>query len=221
MKNARRVLSLAAMMFITLSLISGCSKSGELAKDTNNKELIAASGKGKRISISVPDSKIEWEAKKVTGSHSGTVDLTSGNLSVDDGQLTGGKFDISVNTIKVLQLDDPEMNAKLTGHLKSDDFFSVEKFPTGTFVINSVTPLSDGTGNNYTIGGDLTIKGITKPITFPAKVNINEDIVTASADFKLDRTLWDIKFRSGKFYENLGDNLIYDDFGIKLNITAK
>lgn len=220
MTTKKAVLVVSVLIF-TFSFIAGCTKSDEKTITAGNKDVTASSNKGKSLAVSIPDSKLEWEAKKVTGGHVGTVDLSGGTLTVDNGKLTGGKFDINFNTIKVLQLDNPEMNAKLTGHLKSDDFFSAEKFPTGTFVITSVTPLSDGTGNNFTIGGNLTIKGITKPITFPAKVNINGDNLTASADFKIDRTQWDIKFRSGKFYENLGDNLIYDDFNLKLNIAAK
>ncbi len=81
--------------------------------------------------------------------------------------------------------------------------------------------LTDSLGNNVKIGGKLTIKGISKDISFPAKVSIADNYVNAEADFNIDRTLWDIKFRSGKFYENLGDNLINDDFNIKFNIVAK
>ncbi|MBK8551458.1 MAG: YceI family protein [Ignavibacteria bacterium] len=211
------------MMLITISLIAGCGKSEEKPSKTDSKETTSSnlSNKGKKLVLLIPESKLEWTGKKVTGQHNGTVEITGGELFVDNGNLNGGSFDIDFRTIKNLDLQDAAMNTKLTNHLKSDDFFSAEKFPIGKFEMTSVSPLSDGSGNNYTIGGNLTIKGITNPVSFPAKVNVNGDAVTASADFKIDRTLWDVKFRSGKFFENLGDNLISDDIELKINIAAK
>ena len=208
------------LLITAAAIISGCSKSEETTLTSDMKDRISASKKGKKLTLSASDSKIEWVGKKVTGQHNGTVDITNGDLFIDNGVLTGGSFEINFGTIKVLDLQDPEMNAKLTGHLKSDDFFSAEKFPTGKFVLTSITPLSNGTENNYTVGGNLTIKGITKPVSFPAIVKVNGDAVTATADFKIYRTLCDVKFRSGKFYENLGDKLIYDQIDLKLNISA-
>lgn len=210
-----------SLIIVSIFFLNGCSKTNEQVIKTDDKNRIAASNKGNRIPLSASESRIEWEAKKVTGGHTGTVDISKGEVFIDEGKLSGGNFEIDFTTIKVLQFPDSAMNAKLTGHLKSDDFFSAGKFPTGKFEITSVTPLQDALENNFSIGGNLTIKGITKPVTFPVKINVNGNSLTASADFKLDRTLWDIKFRSGKFYENLGDNLIYDDFDVKLNISAK
>lgn len=212
----------ALLIFLTsVVLISGCSKSEEKTLTSDKNSGTTASNTGKKLALSTGDSKLEWVGKKVTGQHNGTVDISSGELFIDNGKLTGGSFDINFGTIKVLDLQDSEMNAKLTGHLKSDDFFSAEKYPTGKFVLTSVTPLSNGTENNYTIGGNLTIKGITQPVSFPAAVKVNGDVVSAKADFKIDRTLWDVKFRSGKFYENLGDKLIDDQIELKLSISAK
>ena len=220
MKMIKRTTTAFIILITAVAIISGCSKSEEKTLISDMKEGVSASNKGKKLTLSASDSKIEWVGKKVTGQHNGTVDITNGDLFIDNGVLTGGSFEINFGTIKVLDLQDPEMNAKLTGHLKSDDFFSAEKFPTGKFVLTSITPLSNGTENNYTVGGNLTIKGITKPVSFPAIVKVNGDAVTATADFKIDRTLWDVKFRSGKFYENLGDKLIYDQIDLKLNISA-
>lgn len=217
-----KITTTALILLITAAaLISGCSKSEEKALTQDKKDGISASNKGKKLKMSASDSKLEWVGKKVTGQHNGTVDISNGDLFIDNGTLTGGSFDINFATIKVTDLQDPEMNAKLTGHLKSDDFFSAEKYPTGKFVLTSVTPLSNGSENNYTLVGNLTIKGITNPVSFPAAVKASGDAVTATADFKIDRTLWDVKFRSGKFYENLGDKLIDDQIELKINISAK
>ena len=222
MKKIKRNSSifLIALAF-AVSLISGCSETKEVSIKEDNTEGIAASNKGNKSELIPEQSKLQWVGKKVTGQHNGTVDIISGELTSDKNVLTGGNFEIDFSSIKVLDIEDAESNTKLTGHLKSDDFFSVEKFPTGKFVITSVAPISDGSGSNYNITGDLTIKGITNQITFPAKVNITADGITASADFNVDRTLYDIKFRSGKFYENLGDKLIDDNFNIKFTIASK
>jgi polyisoprenoid-binding protein YceI len=122
----------------------------------------------------------------------------------------------------VVDLTDADYNAKLTNHLKSDDFFSVEKNPKAVFKITKAAPIAHAkTGeNNYTITGDLTIKGITNSLTFPAKVNISGSQADATAKFDIDRTKYDVKFRSGKFFENLGDKMIYDNFTIDLKLVA-
>ncbi|MFM2285794.1 MAG: hypothetical protein RLZZ543_1291 [Bacteroidota bacterium] len=115
-----------------------------------------------------------------------------------------------------------EFNAKLLGHLKSDDFFSVEKNPEAQFEIVKVEAASDAaSGNNSTVTGNLTIKGIAKSITFPANITIEPAQLTAKAEFNIDRTEWDIKYGSGKFFQDLGDKMINDEFTVKFNLTAK
>lgn len=222
MKKITRISSMFIIaLAIGVSVLSGCSETKEAPVIEDKSEMTAASNKGNKSVLIPEQSKIEWVGKKVTGQHNGTVNIISGELTSDEKVLTGGNFEIDFSSIKVLDIEDAETNAKLTGHLKSDDFFSVEKFPTGKFVIKSIAPLTDGSGNNYTIAGDLTIKGITNTITFPANVNVTADGITATADFNVDRTLYDIKFRSGKFYENLGDKLIDDNFNIKFTVASK
>lgn len=215
-------ITLILMGLVTAGFIyQGCSKNSTDLKSGGNPQEVAASNEGKKLNVLTPESRIEWTASKVTGQHNGTVDISKGFLYTNKGSITGGEFDIDFTSIKVLDLTDTAMNNKLTNHLKSDDFFSASSFPSGKFVLKSITPLSNGTQNNYTLGGILTIKGISKEIRFPASIKTNGDVLTASSDFSIDRTLWDIKFRSGKFYENLGDKMINDEFSIKLNITAK
>ncbi|MDQ3022202.1 MAG: YceI family protein [Bacteroidota bacterium] len=220
MKNLKTLRSLFVIILLPLLVFIGCSESKNETSKSDKKDVVSASNKGKKLAVS-PESKLEWVGKKVTGEHHGTVDINKGELFTDNGKLTGGSFEINFATIKNLDIKDTASNAKLTGHLKSDDFFSAEKFPLGKFDITSATSLSDGSGNNYLIKGNLTVKGITKEISFPANVNITDDKTTATADFKIDRTTWDIKYGSGKFFEKLGDKMISDDINIKLNIAAK
>ena len=235
-----KTINLAILSFIIFGaslILVGCSKDDSTGKNEANKKSETTAGKqttntqsstttesvpaGVKKAVDPSSSLLLWEGKKVTGKHNGSVKIKAGDVYVDNGKVTGGSFDIDFTTIDVLDLKDAEMNSKLVNHLKSDDFFSAGSHPVGKFVITSAEPMTDDKGNNMKINGTLTIKGITKPVSFPSKVTVADGKLSATADFKIDRTLWDIKFRSGKFYENLGDNLISDDFEIKLNLVAK
>ncbi|SDL62255.1 Polyisoprenoid-binding protein YceI [Catalinimonas alkaloidigena] len=167
--------------------------------------------------VDTDKSSLEWVGKKVTGQHNGTIDLKSGSLQVNGNKVTGGSFVIDMSSIVVKDIQDAEMNGKLTGHLNSEDFFSVEKHPTATFVITNVKALK---GNQAEITGDLTIKGITHAVTFPATVSVSKQGTKATAEFDIDRTKWDIRYGSGSFFEGLGDKVIYDDFTIRLNLVT-
>ena len=166
----------------------------------------------KEYEIAVAQSNIDWKGRKVTGSHFGTIGLKKGALTVHDGLLTGGSFVVDTTSIKILDVTDPATNAQFAGHLASDDFFSIERYPEAFFEITSV--------NNNHIKGNLTIKGITHPVGFDATIRINEDSVSASGKIVIDRTKYGIRFRSGNFFKDLGDNLIYDDFDLTVNLIA-
>lgn len=163
-------------------------------------------------------SHIEWTGRKVTGSHNGTIAVREGTLLLNDHKLTGGSFVIDTTSIKILDIADPATNAQFAGHLASDDFFSSEKYTTATLDILSARETQEG---HYRIHGNLTIKAITHPVDFDAIVKPDGATLTATADMTLDRTQYDMKFRSGNFFQNLGDNLIYNDFQLHISLTAK
>ena len=163
-------------------------------------------------------SEVKWEGKKIAYGHYGTVKIASGSLDFDADGLAGGKFNLDMTTIKNDDIEDAEKNAKLIGHLKSDDFFSVENHPVSTFVITQTEALDD---DMYEITGDLTIKGITHPVTFEAEVKEGNGVVSANASMTFDRSKYDVKFQSGSFFENLGDKAIYDDIEMEVMLVAK
>lgn len=165
--------------------------------------------------VDVEKSTLTWVGKKVTGGHNGTINLQSGSLQFEGKKLAGGNFTINMTTIK-----DADKSEKLEGHLKADDFFGVDKFATSTFVIKKVAA---GSGNQVNVTGDLTIKGITNAITFPAALVWNADgTVTATADkVVVDRTKFGIKFRSKGMFPDIGDKMIYDDFELSIKLVAK
>ena len=174
--------------------------------------------KNKKFKIVAAQSNIDWTGRKVTGSHNGTIAIKDGTLVLNDDKLTAGEFVVDTTSIKILDISDPATNAQFAGHLASDDFFASEKYPEAQFVITSAEPNENSA---YQINGDLTIKGITHPIQLGAKLNADDDTLTASGKIIVDRTKYDMKFRSGNFFQNLGDNLIYNDFELKVNIAAK
>ncbi|MGB5370876.1 MAG: YceI family protein [Flavobacteriaceae bacterium] len=155
-------------------------------------------------------SRIAWKAYKVTGSHHGTIDLKSGALVFDNDQLTGGEFEVQMTSLISIDLEG-ESKGKLEGHLKSDDFFGVENHPTSTLVFTKVEPSGK---NSYDVTGDLTIKGITKPVTFDVSIYGSK----ATATMKIDRSEYDVRYGSGSFFENLGDKTIYDEFDLVIDL---
>ncbi|MCB0819705.1 MAG: YceI family protein [Bacteroidetes bacterium] len=206
-----------------LAVIFLASCAGGETKTEESGEVAAAGTEAKTFAIDNSASKVAWLAKKVTGEHNGTVAIKSGDLKVENGNVSAGKFVLDMSTITVLDLEDPEYNAKLTGHLKSPDFFAVETSPESVFEIVSVEAIPGAAAGqpNYNVKGNLTIKGISKAITFPATINVEENAVSAQAEFAVDRTAWDIQYGSGKFFQDLGDKMIYDDFTINFSIVAK
>lgn len=165
---------------------------------------------GEKKEVNKETSKVTWKAYKVTGSHTGTVDLKEGALMFDDGKLTGGEFVVEMATLVSTDLEG-EYKGKLEGHLKSDDFFGVETHPTAKLVFAEVNASGK---NSYEVTGDLTIKGITKPVTFDVSVYGSK----ATATMKIDRSEYDVKYGSGAFFENLGDKTIYDEFDLVVDL---
>ncbi|MBK0383311.1 YceI family protein [Pedobacter sp. SD-b] len=168
--------------------------------------------------VDVTKSKIEWIGKKITGQHNGEIKLANGILNANGSRLVGGIFNIDMNTITCTDLDQKN-GAKLLGHLKSEDFFSVEKHPTANFEIITINQVD---ANKYNITGNLTIKGISDKITFPATIQQKGNVIVAVAsNIKVDRTRYDVKYGSKNFIAGLGDKAIDDEFELNINLVAK
>ncbi|HHP7241490.1 MAG TPA: YceI family protein [Cyclobacteriaceae bacterium] len=173
--------------------------------------------------VDVNASTIEWIGRKVLGEHNGTIKLKEGSVEVEKNTLIGGTFVIDMSTINNEDLSGNQ-KGKLEGHLKSDDFFGVKNYPTATIVITEAIPYGKakkGETIQYKIEGNLTIKGKSKAIKFPAEVMVDNSKVEAQADITVDRSEYDVKYGSGSFFDNLGDKTIYDEFDVKVNFVAK
>lgn len=168
-------------------------------------------------------STLGWDGKAVTHGHNGTVQFSGGDLLVRGNQLVGGTVMVDMKTIKATDIKDAETNTKFMGHITSDDFFGVSAYPTATFKITKVAYVKGAAAgaNNANITGDLTIKGKTNSITFPAKVGVKGGVAAASGTATVDRTKFDIKYGSKSFFDGIGDKAINDDFTLSFNVIAK
>ena len=157
-------------------------------------------------------SSIDWIGRKVTGQHTGKIKITSGEVLMSRNAVKGGSFVMDMTSIT----SDSE---RLTGHLKTADFFSVEKNPTSTFVITNVTSAGQ---ERINVTGNLTIKGITEEITFPASVKKQGSSIVAVAKHVLvNRAKYDVRFGSKSFFNDIGNKAIEDDFELGINLVAK
>jgi len=160
--------------------------------------------------VNVKESNVTWTGKKVTGSHTGTIQLKSGHFKVEDEKLIGGEFVMDMASLENNDLTG-EYKGKLEGHLKSEDFFGVEKYPTAKLIITSLAKKGDGT---YGVVANLTIKNETHPVTFDLDWKEN----SASAKLSIDRSKFDVRYGSGSFFDDLGDKTIYDNFDLEVNL---
>lgn len=161
--------------------------------------------------VDVQASTVEWTGKKLAGSHNGTIQLKSGFLNLtEDGKPAGGEFIMDMNSIEVTDLSG-EGKEQLEGHLKNDDFFGVDKYDTSKLVITEASPKS---GNTYAVIGDLSIKGKTESVSFDMEVSES----TANGSVSIDRTKYGIRYGSGSFFSNLGDNTIKNNFTLDVNL---
>ena len=168
-------------------------------------------------------STLGWKGAAVTHGHEGTMQFASGELEVNGNQIVGGMAVVDMKTMKATDIKDAENHAKFVGHMSSDDFFGVATNPTATFKITSITPIKGAKAgeNNATVAGDMTIKGVTNKISFPAKVGVKDGVAAASGTVSIDRTKFGLKYGSKSFFESIGDKAINDDFTLTFNVIAK
>lgn len=164
-----------------------------------------------KFTVNTQKSIIEWTGKKIAGQHSGTIALQSGSFELKGNKLVSGSFVIDMTSITNTDISDESMNKKLVGHLKSDDFFGVEKYPTATFVVTKVSKLNNG---KTLISGDITIKAKTEKISFEAENKGKEYI----AKLEVDRSKFDVRYGSNSFFDNLGNKAIDNIFTLNIKL---
>lgn len=217
-----------ALLGLAVACNSGAPEADVQASDAQEVNETAAAT-ASIYNVVTEGDEIAWEGYKtfnVGDAHNGTLQVSEGSFQVEGENLVGGEFTIDMNSIKSLDLaENQEYAAKLEGHLKSPDFFAVDSFPSANFVITGAELASaeDTTGATHYVTGNLTLRGISKSITIPAEVNVNDTEVSfATPEFVIDRSQWNVKFRSTSFTEfaDLAKDKVIDN-NMKLQISLK
>ena len=223
------------LIWIGLLFFLACTNAPESDKaKTTEAQEVSTDSSNESWKINTSDSKIEWVGTKVTGYHTGFVPLKDGDIFVKNGQVVGGNFTMNVKDMSVSgpkTVDEASSN-KLLGHLKSADFFDVEKYPEAKFELTSLKPYTGNmkdsadprqeeineykvTNPTHVVSGNLTLKDVTKNIEFPAQVTVKGDVADAIAKFNINRKDW------GIVYPGKPDDLIRDQIHLGIHIVAK
>ncbi len=229
-------LNLFLIAILTTFIVSSCTQApkSDTATTSDAKEVTEASTTGDAFIVDIPSTTLKWIGTKITAHHVGTFPVTGGKVFVKDNNITGGEVNISTEDLKVTGPEDfdNKMNQKLQGHLISEDFFETAKYPSALFTITEVKAFSGTTETEandthqaeiteykvlnptHTISGNLTIKDVTKHITFPAFINISGNTVEAKAKFNINRKDWNI------VYPGMPNDLIRDEVHIGFALKA-
>lgn len=206
-----------AVVIATVGLVSCKGEKKEKKVEVKQAQKVETPVK-KEGNVNVSTSVITWTGTKPTGSHTGTISLDNGSLTIEEGKLKGGEFTFDMKSITCTDLKAGDGKEDLEGHLKSEDFFNVGKYPTSKFVITS-TEEKDG---KLAVTGNLTVKDVTKSITIPATISEADGItVFKSEPFKVDRTEFGIQYKSKKFFDNLKNKFIDDLIGFSFDVKVK
>ncbi|MBT6866065.1 MAG: YceI family protein [Candidatus Marinimicrobia bacterium] len=173
-------------------------------------------GNGKMFTVDVENTSLRWEGVKVTGSHWGYVTMQDGSVNIEGRTILSGDFTVTLNSMTEDGMGESPWKAKLLNHLKSDDFFDVANHPTAHLKLTSAV-YNNGA---FSISGDLTIRGMTHPIEFPAVIQFSDKGPKATGQIKIDRTLYGMKYKSGKFFPEIGDKMIYDEFTLDFEVKS-
>ncbi len=227
MKIAKQLLSLS----LVAGLLAACNNSAPEANvEAEEAQAVdeTATAEAATYAVLTDADEINWRGYKTYSEdqHVGVIQVSEGNFKVEDGNLVGGEFTIDMTSISGTDVEG-EWKQKLDGHLKSADFFHVDSFPTATFVITAVAPyeaVNDSVEATHNITGNLDMHGITKSITFPAQVSIDDNNVSFNAsNVVIDRSQWEVRFRSTSFTEFVDiakENVIDNSIELGINLQA-
>ena len=204
------------LILIIAPFFFGCGPvTGKNKNNASTSPISLHLGNEKYYMIDTKESVVAWKGSNVHGKHTGYVYISKGELMIENSQLMGGTVEIDMSTIEG---EDHRSDNNLINHLKDSDFFDVKKFPFSTIEITGVEPIDD---EHKKVTGNLTIKGITHPVSLPARIEVSGKVVKANGKLTIDRTTWDVRYNSGKFYDNLADRTISDSIEFNIKIVAK
>ena len=213
----KRILNVFTIIALSAALVA-CKDKAKEAETTAAEEAAKASTESVKYMANSDASTIEWTGSKPTGNHNGTIKIESGVINVSNGKPASGTFLIDMSSIVNLDIPaDDENNGKLVGHLKSADFFDVEKYPNAAF---EITGFEEKDGKSM-LSGNLQLKDKKNNVTFPVSISTEGDNMTlTSEEFSIDRSKWDVRYGSKSFFDNLGDKFINDNIELKISLKA-
>ncbi|MBT8196123.1 MAG: YceI family protein [Bacteroidia bacterium] len=215
-----RLLLICLSMSFVLAACNNQTK--EYSETGEKKENAKISAAGDAYNVMAEESTVDWIGKKIGKEHEGNINISTGVFYVDGQKITGGEFVLDMNSIVNNDLSDDVMNAKLIGHLKSEDFFEVITYPTAKFELIGASPITDEDDNTHKVEGNLTIKDVTKSISFPASIHMDGGSLTATADIVFNRADWNIRYGSESHFPDLvADQIISNSIELELSIMAK
>lgn len=209
-------------LLLSISLFTACGgPEGEKVEAEAAQTEATATAEAVNYTIDTGASNIVWTGAKPTGQHTGNLKLSGGNLSIADGNITAGEFTIDMNSLENTDLKAGEGKEDLEGHLKTGDFFEVEKYPTAKFVVTNVAPVTGDAQVTHKVTGNLTMKDVTKSVSIPVNVAVMGDKVSAqSKAFTIDRTEWGVSYNSGTLASTAKDKIINDEVGLVITLVA-
>ena len=213
---------------LAFGMLTSCSGDSKASKATvGEAKKVTAPAASNTLKVNTAKSSVNWTGSKPTGKHSGTIGISSGSVQLDGGDLAGGKFTIDMNSITVTDLAAGEGKEKLEGHLKGmtdenkDHFFDVRTYPTSMFEITKVAKLANDPDASHLVYGNLTIKDVTKEVGFKAKiVTENGKVSVNTPTFTIDRSDFNVKYGSTKFFPELKDKVINDEIELEISLVA-
>jgi len=219
---------LAIISGFMVVIFIGCNKDLKKRQIGTTEKAPAVADLGSTITINdtliidLENSTIDWIGRKVTGEHSGTLNLSDGFIIWNGKSVTGGKITFDMTSIKNTDIESPEWKQKLENHLKAEDFFHTDSFPHAILEIKRQTTIIEGNKTNRDgVLADLTIRGMTHEIKFPFIMTQSKNILNGEGSVDIDRTLYNIQYKSGKFFDDLGERLIYDDFTVQFRVHTE
>ncbi len=205
------------LFLVLITLFSSCEKKKDVSEVVKSESLISPAKGNYKLDIS--KSTLSWIGKEITTkTHTGTIDIKSGKIRVEENKSVSGEVLLSMITLNVTDLEG-KSKEYLEGHLKSEDFFGVNDFPEAKLTFKSNNLSKDQ--NRLSFDGELTIKSITEKVTFDAVLKKENPFLEADAGLTFDRTKFNVRYRSGSFFDDLGDKLILDDIKVNMNIIAE
>ena len=194
--------------------------------NSNNKGQFSSdvvSGEYDSVKINIEESKLYWIGRKIHKDHRGTINIKNGTVFIKDNRLMEAYLKVDMNSIECTDIENEKSNRNLVKHLKNEDFFEVNKYPYSEIFLkfNLMKESSVNLKQSYNANGDIVIKGIRQPISNDFFISYKNNIFSTTGEIDIDRTAFNIKYSSGRFFPELADRAILDNFTIKFELNTE